>query len=72
MFLAIAPEIYSVRDTASSLSFSNSAKKVKRPVQIIKTEDMPGTPKKLSSIIKDEDKKSAWVRIYIFIYCIYS
>merc|ERR1719285_209697 len=53
MFLAVAPEINSVRDTASSLSFSNSAKKVKNePVQNIKTEDMPGTPVK--KLIKDD------------------
>ena len=63
MFLAVAPEINSVRDTASSLSFSNSAKKVKNePVQNIKTEDTAeGTPVK--KIVKDEYHTSARVRI---------
>ena len=55
MFLAVAPEAYSMRDTASSLSFSNSAKKVKNdPVQNIKALDTDGTPRGTPTRPKEE------------------
>ena len=53
MFLAVAPESASMRDTASSLSFSNSAKKVKNePVQNVKAISPTGTP--VAVAIKEE------------------
>lgn len=64
MFLAVAPEAASVRDTASSLSFSNSAKKVKNePVQNVKAISPTGTPVK-AAINKDEYSTSGWALIY--------
>ena len=76
MFLAVAPEAFSMRDTASSLSFSNSAKKVKNdPVQNIKALDTDGTPRATPTRPKEEGCTServsqwdGWHRAYLHVH----